>query len=451
MKKELFLIAMAVAVFATACNPADEWALARKIEQQIYEPEFLAADYRVTDYGAVPDGRTDALPAILQAMTDCSRNGGGRVVLPAGKYFCKGTVRMMSNCNLHFEDGAELIFSTDEKDYLPCVLTRWEGTEVFNYSPMIYAYNVMNIAITGKGVINGQGKANFETWKASQKPDQREIRRMGVEQLPVYQRVFGEGHLLRPAMLELFACNTILIEDVKLVDGTFWSFHLIGCSNAVVRGISVDCTNLNSDGVDPESSRNVIIEGCHFHTGDDGIAVKSGRDQDGWRLAQPTENIIIRDCVFDTFANGLCIGSEISGGVRNVFVENCRIVNAKQGIYFKSNLDRGGYIENVYVRNIDVENVDAALVKFEPDYKSESQRHYPTAIRDIVIENVKAATAGTCGIYAKGFADMPIENILIRNLSLDSTGRAYDIENVRELRLENVSINGEKTNAVLNE
>ena len=134
-----------------------------------------------------------------------------------------------------------------------------------------------------------------------------------------------------------------------------------------------------------------------------------------------------------------------------MFVENCRIINAKQGIYFKSNLDRGGYIENVHVRNISVDNVDAALVKFEPDYKSESRRHYPTAIRNIVIENVKAATAGICGIYAKGFADMPIENILIRDLSLDSTSRAYDIENVRDLRLENVSINGEKTNAVLNE
>lgn len=438
-------------VLLTVPSYADGWVLARKIERSVTEPEFLSADYRITDYGAVPDGATDAVPAIGRAMSDCSRNGGGRVVLPAGRYFCKGTVRLLNNCNLHFEEGAELIFSTDENDYLPCVLTRWEGTEVFNYSPMIYAYNVMNVAITGNGVINGQGKANFEKWKANQKPDQKELRRMGTEQVPVYERVFGKGHLLRPAMLELFACNTILIEDVKLVDGTFWSFHLIGCSNATVRGVSVDCTNLNSDGVDPESSRNVIIENCYFHTGDDGIAVKSGRDQDGWRFGQPTENVIIRNCVFDTFSNGLCIGSEISGGVRNIFMENCTIVNAKQGLYFKSNLDRGGYIENVYVRNIRVRNVDSALIKFEPDYKSESSHHYPTEIRNFEIKDVKAGTAGEYGIYAKGFDDMPIENIVIKNLTLGSTPEPYAVDNVKGLILKNVRINGQRRDAIVNE
>ncbi len=444
-----FALIISLALCLSLPSFADGWEKARRIESQITEPEFLPVDYRITDYGAVGDGVSNSLPAISEAMADCSRHGGGRVVLPAGKYFCKGTVRLLSNCNLHFEDGAELIFSTDERDYLPCVLTRWEGTEVFNYSPMIYAYNVMNIAITGKGTLNGQGKAHFEKWKAVQKPDQKELRRMGVEQIPVHERVFGEGHYLRPAMMDLFACNTILIEDVSIVDGTFWSFHLIGCSNATVRGVSVDCTNLNSDGVDPESCRNMIIENCYFHTGDDGIAVKSGRDQDGWRFGQPTENVIIRGCTFNTFSNGLCIGSEISSGVRNIFMEDCTILNAKQGLYFKSNLDRGGYIEDVYVRNISVENVDACLVKFEPDYKSESKRHFPTAIKHFVIENVKAATAGEVGIYAKGFADLPIEDITIRNLSLGSTPQAYSIENVKELKLQNVSINGETRDEVV--
>lgn len=445
----LFIILSALTLSSCRCDP--DWAQAKQIESRIYEPQFRDADYRVSSFGAKADGVSDDLKAINDAIYRCSFEGGGRVVLEKGRYFCKGSVRMASNVNLHFEDGAELVFSTDENDYLPCVLTRWEGTEVFNYSPMIYAYNVMNIAFTGKGVLNGQGKAKFETWKADQKADQKEIRRMGTEQVPVYERVFGEGHLLRPAMLELFACNTILIEDLKIVDGTFWSFHLIGCSNATVRGVSVDCENLNSDGVDPESCRDMIIENCYFHTGDDGIAVKSGRDQDGWRFAQPTENVIIRNCTFNTKSNGLCIGSEISGGVRSIFMENCKIINAKQGIYFKSNLDRGGYIENVYVRNIEVDNVDAALVKFEPDYKSESTHHYPTLIRNFKISGVKAGTAGQYGIYAAGFDDMPISNIEIRDLSLEQTPQAFCIRNVRDLSLKNVTINSEKVTKVLSE
>lgn len=436
MKK--IIAAIASLLVAVSLNAGD-WSLAKKIVKEIHRTHFPDVEYVVTDFGAVPDGTTNSLPAINNAITECSVKGGGKVVLPAGRYFCKGSVIIKSNVNLHFEDGAELFFSSDENDYLPCVLTRWEGTEVFNYSPMIYAYNVMNIAITGKGIINGNGKANFEKWKASQKPDQRELRRMGMEGVPVHERVFGPGHLLRPAMLEFFACNTVLIEDMKLLDGTFWSFHLIGCSDAIVRGVSVDCENFNSDGVDPESCRNMLVEGCYFHTGDDGIAVKAGRDADGWRFAQPTENVVIRNCTFETKSNGLCIGSEISAGVRNIFMEDCNIINAKQGIYFKSNLDRGGYIEKVYVRNIKVKNVDGSLVVFEPDYKSESRHNYPTYMHDIVIENVKAETAGRYGIYAKGFDSLPIENITIRNLSIGKAAEGdMNVKNVKNLTLKKV-------------
>lgn len=445
MKKlTLFLVILSIGV----TTKAGDWTLARQIEKQITEPVFRNVEYDITDYGAIGDGSTDAIPAITSAVDQCSMDGGGMVVVPAGKYYCRGSVVIKSNVNLHFEDGAELSFSTDERDYLPCVLTRWEGTEVFNYSPMIYAYNVMNVAITGNGIINGNGKANIEGWKASQKPDQRAIRKMGTDGVPVYERVFGDGHLLRPAMVELFACNTILIEDVKIVDGTFWSFHLIGCSNATVRDVTVDSENLNSDGVDPESSRNVIIEGCYFHTGDDGIAVKSGRDQDGWRLGQPTENLIIRNCTFNTKANGLCIGSEISGGVRNVYMENCRIINANQGIYFKSNLDRGGYIENVHVRNIEVDHVDGSLIIFDPDYKSESEHDYPTIMRNFTIENVKASTVGGYGIKAQGFKNLPIQNVRLRNISVESANYSSLLDNVEGLKFKNVRINGVKLDQV---
>lgn len=449
MKKILF--AAAFALTAVSCAVDDytgEWAEYKKIEASIAEPSFPDVDYSIADCGAVPSDSLDARPAILKAIRLCSDNGGGRVVIPAGKYFVKGPVTLLSNVNLHFEDGAELLFSSDEKDYLPVVLTRWEGTEVFNYSPLIYAYCVKNIAITGKGVINGNGKANFEQWKAIQKPDQKALRAMGRDLVPVCERVFGEGHYLRPAMMDLISCSQILLEDVKIVDGTFWSFHLSCCDNATVRRCSVDCLNFNSDGVDPESSRNVLIEDCYFHTGDDGIAIKSGRDQDGWRVGQPTENVIVRNCTFvSDRANGMCIGSEISGGVRNVFVENINIISAKQGLYFKSNLDRGGYIENIYVRNVKMGRIFDSAIKFEPDYKSESKENYPTLMRNFHITDVQCDTAEIRGIYARGFAELPLQNIRIENMTIGYTPLAAVVEHTENFSVSLVEINGQEFTA----
>ncbi len=435
-------------LFCTGCagggvNETDVWSQVGEIEKQIVAPQFRDVDYSIADYGAVADGQSDALPAIRSAVDRCSSDGGGRVVIPAGRFFCKGPVVLKSNVNLHFETGAELIFSADEEDYLPVVLTRWEGTEVYNYSPLIYAYQVKNIAITGSGVINGQGSLNFARWKPLQKPDQRQLRAQGTAVVPVCERVYGQGHFLRPALIEPVACDNVLIEGVKIVDATFWSIHLIACQNVIVRNVTVDSTNLNNDGCDPESSRNVLIEDCFFRTGDDAIAIKSGRDNDAWRIGQPTENVIIRNCVFDTEVNGLCIGSEVSGGVRNVFAENIRIKHAGNGLYFKSNLDRGGYISRVYVRNVTVDSVSSALVRFEPDYKSESRADYPTLFRDFLLEDITAKRADGCGIDVAGFDALPVQNVTIRRLTLDETPVPLRIRNVSNLLLDEVMINGE--------
>lgn len=422
---------------------AKDWKDVKKIERSIVPPVFRNAAFEVVSYGAAKDGITNDRPAIQKAIDVCADCGGGKVVLSPGKYFCEGPIKMRSNVNLHFEEGAELIFSTDEKSYLPLELVRWEGTEVFNYSPMIYGRDLVNVAITGKGIINGRGAEHFEKWKTLQKPDQQALRKMGVDGTPVNERIFGEGHYLRPAMVDLLHCENILLEDLTLVDCTFWSFHLSGCNNAIARRLKVDCTNLNSDGIDPDSSTNVLIEDCFFHTGDDGIAVKSGRDQDGWRMAEPTENVIIRRCTFDTESNGLCIGSEISGGVRNVFMYDCRIKNAKQGIYIKSNLDRGGYIEDIHFRNIRVSRVTDVLLKIDSDYKSESKGNYPTSMRNFEIRNVKAESA-RCGIYAKGFEQRPIENLSIRNLTLKEAEQTCILRDTSNLVFKNVRINGKR-------
>jgi hypothetical protein len=428
----------------------DNWSDMRKIEKMIVAPTFREKTYPITEYGATGDGVSDALPAIKKAIDICSASGGGKVVVPKGKYFSKGPVVLKSNVNLHFEDGAEILFSPDEKDYLPAVLTRWEGTELYNYSPMIYAYNVKNIAITGKGVINGQGSKNMATWKPRQKKDQTLLRKMGTEVRPVYERVFGEGHVLRPAMIEPVSCSNVLIEGIKVVDGTFWTIHPIFCTNITVRGVEVESYNDNNDGCDPESCLNVLIENCVFKTGDDGIAIKSGRDNDAWRVGQPSENIIIRNCVFDSKINSVCIGSEISGGVRNVFIENIKINNCTEALYFKSNLDRGGSVENVHVRNVEANAIRSSLIKFEPNYKNESKNNFPTLFKGFSFKNIKAEKAGVCGIDISGFEGMPVEDVSIENLTLKSTPVPLITQNAKNVILKKVMINGvEVVNAQL--
>lgn len=450
--KKLFVIFLLITFTPLLCPWSlfgqGGWSTLKRIEKNIVAPRFADRNYLITEYGAVNDGKTDALPAIRKAIDLCSTEGGGRVIVPSGKFFCKGPVVLKSNVNFQVSDGAEILFSPDENDYLPAVLTRWEGTEVYNFSPLIYAYNVKNIAVTGKGTLNGQGSKNIATWKPGQKPDQQLLRKMGTEVRPVYERVFGKGHLLRPAFIEPVSCSNVLIEDVKVIDATFWVIHPLCCENVTVRGVRVESFNDNNDGCDPESCLNVLIENCHFQTGDDAIAIKSGRDNDAWRVGQPTENVIIRNCVFDSKINGLCIGSEISGGVRNVFVENVVIKSATDAIYFKSNLDRGGYIRNVHIKNIEVGEVRSSLIKFEPDYKHESKNNFPTLFKSFTIENVKAESVGGTSIDISGFDLLPVQDVAIQNVKVKKALTPFVVKNVKNLKLKNVMMNDKNVNYI---
>lgn len=442
------IVALCIALL-TGCMvyAQPDWRMVKQIEKSISAPIFRNVDYRITDFGAVNGGKEDALPAIRSAIDKCTFEGGGRVVVPAGVFFVKGPVVLKSNVNLHLEKDAELVFSSDAVDYLPPVLTRWEGTELYNYSPLIYAYQVKNIAITGNGTLNGQGSKGFATWKPNQKPDQQKLRGYGTNVTPVYERLFGAGHWIRPAFVEPVGCSNVLIEGVKIVDATFWVIHPLLCENVTVRGVEVESYNENSDGCDPESCLNVLIENCLFKTGDDGIAIKSGRDNDAWRVGQPTQNVIIRNCVFESKINALCIGSEISGGVTHIFAENLEIKNAAEAIYFKSNLDRGGYITDIAIRNVKIGSVRGSVVKFDSDYKSESKNNYPTLFRGITIEKVSADSADKCGIDIQGFADLPVDNVTIKNFTLKQTPVDRVVKNTRNLRFEKVTINGKPIRA----
>lgn len=419
------------------------WSRANEIVSRIVVPEFPGRDYLITDFGAVADGQSDTRPAFVAAIGKCNAEGGGRVVVPDGLFLCKGPIHLKSNVHLFLSDSATIRFSSDPDDYLPVVLTRWEGTELFNYSPLIYAYQATNMAITGKGTIDGNAATGFATWKPNQKADQLRLRQMGNDGVPVHERVFGKGHWLRPSMIQPFGCKNVLIEGVTILDSPFWVIHPTFCTNVTVRDVKVRSHNLNNDGCDPDACVNVLVENSVFETGDDAVAVKSGRDQDGWRIGQASENIVIRNCDMKSEGNGLAVGSEMSGGVRNVFMRNCRVRDAGSAIYFKSNLDRGGAIEDVRVRDVQVERARFALIRFESNYKGHRGNHYPPRFRGFVIEDVFCKQAENFGIYAEGHEQSPISDVLLKNIRIEQAKFPLRLEHTDNFRLENVRINGQ--------
>lgn len=420
--------------------PVDGWSKVPDIMNNIKAPCFADSVFNIADYGANPDTSFNSLPAVQAAINDCNLNGGGKVIVPKGSYLLKGSIMLKSHVNLHLEEGARLEFSTDPNDYLPMVLTKWEGTECYNYSPFIYSYQSTNVALTGKGEIDGNGALVFNTWKNKEKPAMDRLRQMGNDSIPVYERQFGEGYYLRPCMIQFFGCNNVLVEDVKIYDSPFWIIHPVYCNNVIVRGVYIDSDNYNNDGCDPESSTNVLIENVKFNVGDDGIAIKSGRDQDGWRIGQATENVIIRNCHFARWA--ITIGSEMSGGVRNIFIEDCKIDSCRNGIYFKSNLDRGGFFENLYMRNIEADICLWGMVNFRTDYHGYRGGNYPTQFRNITIENIKCNRVDSVAIMANGVPEAKLYDITLRNIEVKSAPKATQMKNVVNLKLENVVVNG---------
>lgn len=405
-------------------------------------PVFKTAYYNITSFGATPDGKTDCKPALDKAISLCSVSGGGEVVIPKGEFFVAGPVVLKSHVNLHFDDGAALVFSADAKDYLPAVLTLWEGTELYNYSPLFYAYQCSDIAITGHGRINGSASKNFATWRPQRSPEQNKLRQMGIDGTPVYERVFGANAHLPPDMIQFFGCKNVLIDGISITDAPYWIIHPVLCNNVTVQNVTINSMNLNNDGCDPESCTNVLIQRCNFTTGDDGIAIKAGRDQDGWRIGQPTENIIVRDCTFNSKTNGLCVGSEMSAGVRNVYMYNVHIKKCLSAIYFKSNLDRGGFIENIHVHDIQCDSARSAVIRFENNYHGSRGGHYPTLFDNFVIQNVTCTYSGEVGIYAVGVAGNPLKNISLKNVKIHSTPREQVVDNAEHLTYDAVIING---------
>lgn len=264
---------------------------------------------------------------------------------------------------------------------------------------------------------------------------------MGSDGVPIAERKFGEGNFLRPGLIEPFECKNVLIEGVTLRDSPFWVVHPIFCTNVTVRGVKVDSLALNNDGCDPDSCTDVLIEDCTFHTGDDGIAIKAGRDADAWRDGRVSQNIVIRRCEFQSKINGLCIGSEMSAGVRNVFMENCHVAEGESCIYFKSNRDRGGFIKHVRVRNIQIDASRSAVIRFETNYHSYRGGNAPTDFGDFVIEDVICRDAAAYFFLAEGSEDSPIKEVHLRHIQVAHATEPLLLRYNEGLQLDAVTVN----------
>jgi hypothetical protein len=428
-------------------QPVDDWTRAEEIVRSIRLPEIPARDYVITDFGARPGGTTDARPAILAAIKKASAEGGGRVVIPSGKWLSRGPLHLASKINLHVAEGATLLFSPEARHYLPVVLTRWEGTEVYSYSPLIYAFEVQDVAITGKGVIDGNAASEFLTWIPKAEPDFQRLRRMGSDGTPVARRVFGEGTHLRPSIIQFFRAERVLLEDYMVLNSPFWVNHLVYTDHATVRRVRVDSHHANNDGIDVDSSRYVLIERCWFRTGDDSVVVKAGRDRDGREIGRPSEQVIVRHNDMGG-EDGIALGSEMSGNVRHVYFTDNVLRKGASAIRFKANLDRGGTVEHIRVRNFTVEAFDN-LFWFQLDYPGQLGGNFPSTYRDIVFENFTVERAGTV-FNADAPAAAPLRDVTLRNVTIKQADRTFVLKNVEGLKLENVVIGGQRVDGQLN-
>lgn len=411
-------------------------------------PVFPKREFAVTDFGAMEGGKADISDAVRNAIAACHDAGGGSVVIPRGRWLT-GKIHLRNNVNLHLAEDAVLSFSAKPQDYLPAVQSSWEGMECFNYSPLIYAFGCTNVAITGKGTL----EARMDIWKIwfKRPPAHLEalksLYHMAGTNTPVSKRqmAVGENHL-RPQFVQFNRCRNVLIEDVKIRNSPFWTIHLLLCEDVVVRRLDISAHGHNNDGIDPEMTRNLLVEDCQFDQGDDAVAIKAGMDRDGRRLNTPTENIVIRNCTMLRGHQLVAIGSEVSGGIRNVYVHDCQFINADANkpqniIFIKTNRRRGGFVENIHVENITAKSTEFGVLGIDTDVLYQwrdlvqSYEEKLTSIRGIHVRNVKVEETGT-PFKILGDAKLPVKDVFLDTITINKvhgqTNLFVNVENIHE-------------------
>lgn len=396
-------------------------------------PQFPSRVFDIRAYGAQEGGLVKNTEAFRSAVRAATSEGGGTVLVPEGRWLT-GPIHLESNVNLHVSAGAVVLFSQTFSDYLPPVFTRWEGLELYNYSPLIYAKDCENVAVTGTGKLDGQGSA-WWPWKQTQKESAKRLYELASAQVPPEQRVFGVEGGLRPSFIQTVSCKNVLVEGVTITNGPMWTIHPVYSENVIVRRVQVVTEGPNNDGCNPDSSRNVLVEHSFFSTGDDCVVIKSGLNEDGWRVGRPSENIVVRNLKGERGHGGVVIGSEMSGGVRNVHVENCEFKGTDRGLRIKSMRGRGGVVENVYYQNVHHQDLRLMVVEMTTFYASSTLvplTQKPPLIRGVHVRNVSASGARIAAELV-GLPEVPIQDITFENVRIaaDQGIRCTDCERIR--------------------
>ncbi len=426
--------------------PATGWDREAEILSHIHAPQFADRSFPITDYGATPGA--DATAALRQAIEACHAAGGGHVVVPDG-VFLTGAIRLLSNVDLHLSAGATLRFLTDPAAYLPVVFTRWEGVECMNYAPLISALDQENIALTGTGTLDGS--ASNETWwkwtiavGKGPRPFAADVKALGAmaeKGVPVSERVFGAGHYLRPNFFQPYRCQNVLVDGVTIVRSPMWELHPVLCTNFIARNVIINTLGPNNDGCDPESCRYVLMDHVSFTTGDDCIAIKSGRNADGRRLNVPSQDFVIRNCAMKDGHAGVAIGSEVSGNCRNIFVEDCTMdsPHLDRVLRLKSNAERGGTIEDIYLRRISVGHVSEALLTVDFLYEEGSHGAFPPTVRNIYFDQVTVHGSPRL-FFITGFAGATIDGIHVTRSTITGVTAPEVVEHAGRIELDGTEI-----------
>ncbi|MCH5307227.1 MAG: glycoside hydrolase family 88 protein [Prevotella sp.] len=461
--------ALLLLAFVTLTAHAKGWdeEQYKQIEQSIRVPQFANREFPITKYGAkTTNTAAKNQKAINKAIDACSKKGGGRVVVPAGQKFLTAAITLKSHVNLVIEEGAVLEFVFEPELY-PIVPTRWEGVDCWNLQPCIYAYQQTDIAITGKGTIDGGGsRETWWPWVSSERFGFKEgmtvhqwngarqrLLQAAEDGVSMDERRFGPLDGLRPQLINTNQCEGVLIEDVTLLRSPFWVIHPLLSTDVTVRGVHVNNDGPNGDGCDPESCDRVLIENCFFNTGDDCIAIKSGRNNDGREGGQgrfagrPSKNIIIRNCEMQNGHGGVVIGSEISGGCQNVFAENCKMdsPNLDRVLRIKTNSCRGGVIENINMRNVTVGQCKEAVLKINTDYEPREVccRGFNPTVRNVWMENVTCQKS-KYGVMVVGMPDAcQVYDVDVKNCYFSGVEQGNSMTGqYRDIRFDNLQING---------
>lgn len=393
-----------------------------------WENHFPDSVFSVADYDT-----------IQKTIDACVQAGGGTVLVPSGNWSC-GPLHLSSNIHLHLDTNAVITFSDRMEDYLPVVFTRWEGMECYNYSPLIYAKNCHNISITGDGKFVGSGQAWWH-WKKLQQDAANELCYAESNHIPVESRVYGTtGAALRPSFIQFVNCQNVIWEDFTIEEGPQWTLHPVYCENVRIKGITVNTTGPNTDGLNPDSCKNVWIEDCDFSTGDDCIAINSGMNEDGWRVAKPCENVVICNCKMRAGHGAIVIGSGMSGGVNNIYATDCHVFGTNQGLRLKSMRGRGGYVKNVWFEHIILDDILEEAVQISMFYPYSTVVPKSNAVpefSDIHLHDI-SGTSRKLALEMRGLPELSLKNITLDSVKLTGGIVCDCVENITT---HNVTIN----------